>query len=93
MSATINIVFSWDAGQFTQQLSTLLATILSNQTKELNAMNELDTLITTLTQDVAAETTVEASAVTLINGIPALIAASGRARPRPPAPRLPSWHL
>ena len=38
--------------------------------------NALDTQIATLQAEVTAETTVEASAVTLIQGIPALIAAA-----------------
>ena len=39
-------------------------------------MSQLDTAIAALTAQVAAETTVEQSAVTLINGIPALIASA-----------------
>jgi len=38
------------------------------------AANALDAQIANLTADVAAETTVEQSAITLINGIPTLIA-------------------
>jgi len=43
------------------------------------AANALDVQIANLTADVAAETTVEQSAITLINGIPALIAKAAAA--------------
>jgi hypothetical protein len=53
-----------------------LSTIQSNQKQEILKMAALDDQIAALTADVTAETTVNASAVTLINGIPALIQAA-----------------
>lgn len=52
----------------------LLYLILGELKRMSTSVNALDTQIATLTADVAAETTVEQSAITLINGIPTLIA-------------------
>jgi hypothetical protein len=56
-----------------------LARVLANQDKEEVLMAQIDDEVTALTADVAAEATVEASAVTLLNGINARIDAAVQA--------------
>ncbi len=57
-----------------QKLETKLDTVIAMLQKEKIAMSKLDDQIAALTAKVAALKTVEDSAVTLITGIPAMIA-------------------
>lgn len=67
-------------GQQTQQtLAAILAGVqqlLTGQAQEAKTMSAIDDQITALTADVAEETTVNQSAVTLINGFAAQLAAA-----------------
>jgi|GEM_PF-6842707 len=73
MNIRIDIHIHPGSGEPAPDLKTILAAIEGLKTTLMDA----NTALTDLQAQVAAETTVTASAITLINGIPALLAAQG----------------
>lgn len=73
---TINVVVELGPNlqRLLQGVSAKLDTIISNQIKEQVAMSKLDDEVGTLAADVTKQTSVEQSAITLLNSIGGLIA-------------------
>lgn len=73
----MNLQTALTIGRMAERVEQIFQTqqyILQELKRMSTAANALDAQIANLTADVAAETTVEQSAITLINGIPTLIA-------------------